>query len=59
MKKLILLLVFFISILSFQSCTDLTEDDETIFEIQTTEKPNNCNSTGCGQGGVEDDEEDD
>lgn len=60
MKKLALLIVMLFAFASFSSCTEaINSDDEAVLEIQATDKTDNCNSTGCGQGGVEDDEDDD
>ncbi len=57
MKKLFILLAF-IAVASFTSCTDLNEDDETIIEqIQAIEKEDS--TTPDGNGGEDPDDTED
>lgn len=58
MKKILFLLVFIFSVSALTSCTDVEQEHEIIQELHATDKEDNCNSTGCGQGGVEEEDED-
>lgn len=38
MKKVILAMIVLFTVVSFTSCTDLTDEDETIFEIHNVDR---------------------
>ncbi len=49
MKKVIFALLFLAVTVSFTSCTDLTGNDETIFETQATDKDDSVNPNNNGE----------